>query len=267
MAEIVGVFATSHVLFGSPDGDAQALRVVEGMNEIGRRVRLLRPDLLIVIGSDHLFNITTRLQPPFAVGVSDTFTPLGDMDIEQRPFAGNRAFAESLCARAADRFDLAQGEELRPDHGVMVPLMFIDPDGRIPVVPIYVNANMTPPPTAARAAQLGDIVAEAVGLDLPSHLRVVVVATGGLSHWINIPGHGEVNAEFDRRVIAAFQSGDMRWLRAIDTETLLKNAGNGGLEIVNWVMAAATLPGRRAEKIYYEPMPQWMTGMGGIAIV
>src|SRR3546814_2684746 len=63
MAELVGAFATSHVLFGSPEGDPQALNVVEGLNEIGRRIRALKPDLLVVVGSDHLFNITTRLQP------------------------------------------------------------------------------------------------------------------------------------------------------------------------------------------------------------
>ena len=34
-----------------------------------------------------------------------------------------------------------------------------------------------------------------------------------------------------------------------------------------WLMAAATLPGRKGHEIYYEPVPQWSTGMGGIAIV
>src|SRR3546814_18177809 len=75
MAELVGAFATSHVLFGSPEGDPQALNVVEGLNEIGRRIRALKPDMLVVVGSDHLFNITTRLQPPFTVGTSDSFIP------------------------------------------------------------------------------------------------------------------------------------------------------------------------------------------------
>src|SRR3546814_4716021 len=50
------------------------------------------------------------------------------------------------------RLDLAQAEELRPDHGIMIPLMFIDPKGTMPVVPILVNANMDPAPSPARCA-------------------------------------------------------------------------------------------------------------------
>ncbi|PCG13097.1 MULTISPECIES: subunit of meta cleavage enzyme [Sphingomonadaceae] len=267
MAELVGAFATSHVLFGSPVGDDQALRVVDGMNEIGRRVRALDPDLLVVVGSDHLFNITTKLQPPFTVGVSDTFTPFGDMDIERRPFPGHRAFAQALCRRAADSFDLAQAEELRPDHGVMVPLMFVNPEGTTPVVPLLVNTNMDPAPSPARCAALGEVVARTVAEDLPAEVRVVALATGGLSHWINLPRHGEVNAAFDERVIEALASGDLGDLSGMGVPELLDQAGNGGLEIVNWIMVAAMAAGRgwRGERIYYEPMPQWMTGMGGMA--
>lgn len=267
MAELVGAFATSHVLFGSPDEDAQALRVVDGMNEIGRRVRELKPDLLVVIGSDHLFNITTKLQPPFTVGVSDTFTPFGDMDIERRPFAGHQTFAKALCRRAADSFDLAQAEELRPDHGIMIPLMFVDPDGTTPVVPILVNANMDPAPSPRRCAALGEVIAKTIAEDLAVDLRVVAIATGGLSHWINVPNHGEVNQAFDAEVIDALVSGNLNGLTRMSVAELFEKAGNGGLEIANWLMVATMAESRgwRGERIYYEPMPQWMTGMGGVA--
>src|SRR3546814_16884884 len=78
MDELVGAFATSHVLFGSPEGDPQALNVVEGLNEIGRRIRALKPVLLVVVGSDHLFNIPPRLQPQFKAGTLDSFIPYGE---------------------------------------------------------------------------------------------------------------------------------------------------------------------------------------------
>ena len=267
MAELAGLFATSHVLFGSPEGDHQAHRVVEGMNEIGRRIRKLRPDLIVMIGSDHLFNINTRLQPPFAVGVSDTYVPLGDMDIDRDPFPGDRAFATAFCRRAADRYDLAQAEELKPDHGLMVPLMFIDPHHTTPVVPILVNTNMKPAPTSRRCAGLGAILAEAITQDIDPSKRVVVVATGGLSHWINTARHGEVDGDFDEEVIRQLAEGDLSQLTSRSSDELEEAAGNGGLEIVNWVLVAAMAARRgwRGEKIYYEAMPQWMTGMGGIA--
>ena len=267
MAELVGAFATSHVLFGSPEGDEQAVRVVEGMNEIGRRIRRLQPDLLLVIGSDHLFNINTRLQPPFAVGMSDVFEPLGDMDVDTTPVKGDRAFATALCRRAADRFDLAQLEELRPDHGLMIPLMFVDQDRRFPVVPVLVNTSMTPSPTARRCAALADVLAEAIREDLPAGHRVVALGTGGLSHWINTARHGEVDGDFDEGVIGQLAAGNLDPLLGLSSEALEEAAGNGGLEIVNWVIVAALAAARgwRGERIYYEPMPQWMTGMGGMA--
>jgi hypothetical protein len=43
-------------------------------------------------------------------------------------------------------------------------------------------------------------------------------------------------------------------------------AGNGGVEIMNWMMAAAAVPAARASTVYYEAMPSWMTGMGGAVL-
>src|SRR3546814_18322284 len=101
----------------------------------------------------------------------------------------------------------------------------------------------------------------------PSDKRAIVLATGGLSHWINIERHGQVNAAFDEQVIAQLETGQLAPLVAMSSPELRENAGNGGLEIVNWI-AVATIAGRhglRGEKIYYEPMTHWMTGMGGMA--
>src|SRR3546814_20729990 len=122
------------------------------------------------------------------------------MDIERRPFAGDRGLAHSLCARAADRLDLAQAEELRPDHGIMIPLMFIDPKGTMHVVPILVNANMDPPPSPARCALLDEIIAAGNPHDVPADTRAIVRATGRLSHWINIERTGQVNAALAEQI-------------------------------------------------------------------
>src|SRR3546814_12834533 len=129
------------------------------------------------------------------------------MDIERRPFAGDRGLAHSLCARAADRLDLAQAEELRPDHGIMIPLMFIDPKGTMPVVPILVNANMDPAPSPARCALLGELIDEWIAHDVPADKRAFVLATGDLSHWINIERDGTVNAAFDEQGIPKHGTG------------------------------------------------------------
>jgi len=44
---------------------------------------------------------------------------------------------------------------------------------------------------------------------------------------------------------------------------VLEEAGNGGLELKNWICAMAALPaGSKGVTIAYEPVPQWVTGCG-----
>lgn len=267
MGKVVGAFATSHILMGSPKGDEPAQRIVAGLRDIGQRVRALQPDVIYLISSDHLFNINLKLQPPFTVGIADGYTPLGDMDIPRDPIRGHREAGHLLCKRAyASGFDPAMMEELSPDHGIMVPMMYVN-EGQsdIPVVPILVNINMTPPPTAQRCFGLGQVLKDCIEHDLPDDMRVVVMGTGGLSHWINIDRHGEVDADADRAVLALFEAGDLETIAAMPTDEILAKLGNGGLEICNWLMAAATADALEPEVIYYEAMPHWLTGMGGMA--
>src|SRR5690606_15495915 len=208
MGSIVGAFATSHILM-SPNGvEERARRVVGGMAEIGRRVIALRPDLIVIVSSDHMFNIHLGLQPPFTVGVADEHVPFGDMDIPREPFPGHRAFAEAFVERAAEAgYDLAKAEEYNPDHGVALPLLFANPERRIPVVPLLVNINMTPIPSPKRCLGLAGVLRDSLERDLPAGARAVVIGAGGLSHWLNVPGMGTVNRDFDRRVIDALASG------------------------------------------------------------
>ena len=94
-----------------------------------------------------MFNINMALQVPLCIGVADRWTPFGELGIDRAPFPGHRALAEHIVEQAAVQgFDIAKAEELAPDHGITIPLMFADPDKRIPAVPLLVNINMTPLP-------------------------------------------------------------------------------------------------------------------------
>jgi 2'-aminobiphenyl-2,3-diol 1,2-dioxygenase large subunit len=252
----------------SPDGlEARAERVFDGMREVGRRVQAVAPDVLLVISGDHMFNIHMGLQVPLCIGVADSWTPFGDMGIERRPFPGHRALAEHLVERAAaDGFDIAKAEELEPDHGIALPLLFADPGRRIPVVPVLVNVNMSPLPQPGRCYRLGQVLRSAIESFGGPGSRVAVIGTGGLSHWLCVPRMGEVAAEFDRMVINEIIAGRAERLAQMSAAEVVARAGNGGIEIVTWLMAAATLPGRSGTAVYYEPMPEWLTGMGGVAI-
>lgn len=75
-----------------------------------------------------------------------------------------------------------------------------------------------------------------------------------------------MNEAFDRMVIARLVSGRAHELAALTSEQIRLDAGRSGLEVMHWIFAAATVPGARGEEIFYEPMPEWITGMGGIAL-
>ena len=183
------------------------------------------------------------------------------------PRPGHRGFAEALVAHASSRgFDLAKAEELQPDHGVALPMMFIDPARKVPIVPLLVNINMEPVPAPARCHALGGVLRETIDKHRPASERVAVLATGGLSHWLNIPRHGEVSEAFDRQVLGAFERGQPESLTRLTPAQIIEQGGNGGLEIVNWLLAAGAAPGWRGEVVYYEPMPEWFTGMGGMEL-
>jgi 2'-aminobiphenyl-2,3-diol 1,2-dioxygenase large subunit len=267
MGKLVAAGACSHILMSPQGVEDRAKRIVAGMKEIGRRMRLHRPDLIVVVATDHMFNVNLSLQAPLCVGVSDEYTPFGDMDIPREPRPGHRAFAESFVAHAAERgFDLAKAEELRPDHGVALPMLWVDPARAAPIVPVLVNINMEPVPSAARCHALGGVLRETIEKCRPASERIAVLATGGLSHWLNIPRHGEVSEAFDREVLDCFVRGRPEALTQLSTRQVMEQGGNGGLEILTWLLAAGAAPEWRGEVVYYEPMPEWFTGMAGMEL-
>jgi protocatechuate 4,5-dioxygenase beta chain/2'-aminobiphenyl-2,3-diol 1,2-dioxygenase large subunit len=267
MGTIVSAAATSHTL-GPPTGiEARAERVFDGMLEIGRRVRASKPDVVLIVTSDHLQNFRLDRQIPFAVGLSDTFTPLGDLGVPQVPVPGHRDFATGLAAYAAEHgYDLVGAENIRPDHGFGLPNAVINTEAQIPVVPLYVNSVMTPPPSCRRSFGLGRVIRDYVATVRPDGERVAIVGAGGLSHWICMPGEGQVNTAWDRRIMDTIVGGRAAELAALTREAILAEGGNGGLEIAAWLCMAGAVAGASGEEIYYEAMPEWWTGMGGLVM-
>ncbi len=267
MGQLVAAGACSHILMSPQGVEERSRAIVAGIKEVGRRILASKPNLVVVVSSDHMFNVNMSLQAPFAVGVADTYTPFGDMDIPREARPGHRAFAEAFVAHAARRgFDLAKAEELQPDHGVALPMMLIDPARSVPIVPILININMEPMPGPARCHALGGVLRETIDTLRPAGERVAVLATGGLSHWLNIPRHGEVSRGFDQEVLGSFVRGHPEGLMRLTPAQIIEQGGNGGLEIVNWLFMVGAAPGWRGEIVYYEEMPEWFTGMGGLEL-
>ncbi|MBW7836057.1 MAG: protocatechuate 3,4-dioxygenase [Sphingomonadales bacterium] len=264
MAEIVAAVATSHILMSPDSAGERAWRVFTGMRAVGQAVQSAKPDVIVVLSNDHLFNFDLEVDVPFLVGAAEQYTPFGDMDIPQHPVAGHRDFALGFATHAqAAGFAVIALDHHRPDHGTMIPLLFANPENTIPVVPVYINLANNAAPSADDCWRLGEALRQFIQDQRPADERVAIIATGGLSHWVGYDGKG-VNEEFDCRFLNDMASGKAELWRVKPSEDIEWQAGNGGLEIVNWLILAASVPGARGEIVYYEPVPEWMTGMGGM---
>lgn len=72
-----------------------------------------------------------------------------------------------------------------------------------------------------------------------------------------------LNPEWDRRLMAALVAGDLSVLDESPDELITRTGGRGGHEVRSWVAALAAMgAGYRGEELFYEPIDEWITGMG-----
>src|SRR5215469_8062358 len=75
MADLVGVFAASHGPIIARDWETMPRdhrnRLAAGFDEIGRRLKACRPDLLVVISPDHWVNFFISNLPAVCIGIGD----------------------------------------------------------------------------------------------------------------------------------------------------------------------------------------------------
>ena len=63
------------------------------------------------------------------------------------------------------------------------------------------------------------------------------------------------------------EAGDVEALIALSDAEVEEKAGNGALEIKNFICAMAMTPKARGRTIGYEPMPELITGLGFAELV
>ena len=253
-------------MFGPEGVEEQAESVLQGMLEVRRRVRTLNPDLLVLVGGDHFNNFDLALQVPLAIAVSERFRTLGDGGVPITEFSGDRGFAEGLARFAAHAgMEIAQAEEIVPDHGMAFPKLVVDPRNTVPTVLLYVNSGMPIPPSPARCHRLGQILRDYVEQERSAFERVVVLGLGGLSHWLRMPGEGRIAVDFDLAFLSALESGEGRdFALEHGSADIVAAAGNGGLELISWLVAAGASGDHGGARIFYEAMETWITGMAAI---
>jgi hypothetical protein len=103
-------------------------------------------------------------------------------------------------------------------------------DNVLPQVPVFVNTFYPPnQPSAARCYDFGRMLARAIA-SWPGDQNVVMIASGGLTHFV-------VNEGFDHLVIEAMEKGDVAALTSLP-EGMFQS---GTSEIKNWIVAAGAM--------------------------
>ncbi len=269
MGKIVGAFAGSHSpgVTGWPERAEPHKReaIESAFAEARRRIDALAPDAIVGVSVEHFTNFNFGNLPAFAISTADSHlgpvTPemAEFIKVEQHQYPSNGALGRHIYEFAlTQEFDPALVEGgMAFDENFCVPFKHFDPESKYPLVPIIVNGVNPPWPTAKRSYDFGAMIRRAVEAQDEVE-RVVVIGTGGLSHWVGLPESGTVNEEFDRDFLARIESGDPERLKSYSPREI-DAAGNGAHEVRTWIAAAGAI-GAPFEVLAYEPVPEWLTG-------
>lgn len=266
---VVGVFAASHSpgITGWPERVAEARRapVDAAFAEVRRRIEELDPDAMIAVSVEHFTNFNLGNLPAFAIATGERYrgpvtAEMAEfLNVPQRLHPGASVLGRHLYESALEAdFDPALVEGgLEFDENFSVPLQLLDPEARLPLVPVIVNGVNPPWPRPRRCYDFGRMLRQAVERQSSAE-RVVVLATGGLSHWVGLPESGSINTAFDEDFIERLATGDPDRLTDYTAEQI-DLAGNGAHEIRTWLVAAGAA-GTAFDVLTYQPVPEWLTG-------
>lgn len=275
MGEIVLTIALAHApgltgwLDQAPADQRQRLR--DGYQEMGRIVRAAKPDAIIGLANDHILNFRLDNPPNFCIGTADIWHGPAPwfkdwLNVPDYTVKGNRHLAHTLVRegdRAGVRF--AYSDSLLFDDNWSVPLFYLTPDHDVPLVPIHMNCILPPLPTPQECFRVGEVIAETVRRHRPAGERIVLMATGGLSHDPGGPAYFNVDEAFDRWFLALLEEGNPQRVLKEATIERMKLAGDGGTsELLAWIAAMGAVGRRRARTICYEPAVELRCGMGGV---
>ncbi len=129
----------------------------------------------------------------------------------------------------------------------MVPLYFLLRRPAIPILPLYVNTWVDPSPTPRRCYQVGELLRRVAD---ESSERIAILATGGLSHFPGSPRIGEIDSEFDHKLLEVIRAGNGRSLAEYPTADLLQA---GDSEFLNWMVVLGAVGDAGATYTAYMP--------------
>jgi hypothetical protein len=267
---------------GRFDGECTRERFAErlrgahaALDRLAGEIERARPDALVIIGDDqkelfldynvpgllvyHGATIPHRQRPAkpewvdwFAAIQSRYYVESGRVD-----YPVDAALARHLIEQlVAHDFDVSAADRLPRDEGeghafAFVHRRLLQTLPGVPVVPVFLNTYYPPnQPTPKRCYAIGRAIRAAVEA-YPAPIRVAVLASGGLSHFV-------VDAAFDRSIIDALRDKDAAALAALPAKRLV----SGSSEIRNWIAAAGAVEHLPLAWVEYIPAYRSPAGTG-----
>ncbi len=260
------VFAgiTSHApgITGRADraSEAQKNAFYAGLERLRAALEASRPDAVIILAAEHFANFFMNNMPAYAMGMGEEYDgPIEDPEwlrIPHRVVKGAHDLGRRLIANILQTVDVAYAEEWRFDHGVMVPLHFLDPNNRMTIIPANINCQGPPLTPLHRAWAFGKAIRRAADA---APERIALVGTGGISHWPATPDSGRINEAWDREFLDRWARNDKDAMLSYTDEETYRDAGQGGFEIRTFITTAAAAGGK-GDVWYYEPIPIFAVG-------
>lgn len=227
------------------------------------------PDLVVYFAPEHLTTLK-EIVPAFtlvrsAMGIGDWGLPAERYPVDEDAVD---AIAEGLLGEG---FDIAVARHAALDHAfAQTWQQLFGTWGHPKIVPIVINCAQPPLPMVERCSAFGHAIRRHIG-GLGN--RILFVASGGLSHDPPIyppdftdaqkrafdpSGYADkIDPTWDRAFLQALTDGAPERL----DDLVAHRKGRGTEEIRCW-LAALAAAGEKPIETSYEPVPQWVTGMG-----
>lgn len=278
MAKIVGGFWVPHdpVMFVAPDAPADkdvAARMWQAYETCGQKMAELDATAAIIVGNDHYILFGTNCLPRYLIGTGDVDGPIENLSgLERGVIKNHEALAQHIVKQGdQENFDWSVARSFTVDHAFSIPHQYVVEvaekalNRTIPTIPIYIASGVDPFISLKRSRELGEHILRAVE-SFPEDERVVIIGSGGISHWVGTVEMGKVAEDFDQEILDLGVNGDLEGLSRYSNEEILERGGNGAMEIRNLLCALAAVPNRKGEIIDYAPVPEWVTGLGFLQI-
>lgn len=260
MARVVSVVGVSHNPFHyrlisqpRPQWSQDIVNMVERGELLREKLKKGNPQSLVIVGNDHFHQFFMDNMPAFIIGKMDLFD--GTYYNEVREFAlprlkvpGDPELAQQILEGSLKRgVDFAFSNELKIDHSVVVPLIFVRPEMDLPIVPILTNCVAPPLPPAERFYQVGQVLREVID-EIPGQKRIGVVVSGNLSLEVGGPLQFDpqpMDEEFDDQAVGWISRGDIETAIRVCTFDRMTGAGNVTHAFVNFLLAMGVAQGMR----------------------